>query len=103
VIGVEVVRDESEKEEIIERLGRGRLRVKRIFAMNNPWARNKYGNPDRVNLALYVEFTGRDGGTYLWLPTEEEFQSFRNAYIEVKRFNLKHNAGGREWRSRRLK
>jgi hypothetical protein len=98
---VEVVRDEAEKEKIIEELKLGRLRVKRIFAMNNPWARNRYGNPDRVNLALYVEFIGRDGETYLWLPTEGEFNSFRKAYIQVRRFNQKYNSGGREWRLRK--
>jgi hypothetical protein len=94
---MEIIKDPNEKEKIIEKLKWKKLRVKRIFAMNNPWAKDKHGQPDTVNLALYLEFIDKNGETYLWLPTEKEIFDLKVTYNSVKSYNLTYNSGGREW------
>jgi len=89
--------DEKEKNEFLQKFSLKKIKIKEFVSMNNPWAKDKYGKPDSVNLACYIEFVDQKGESYIWLPTETEFLKFINSFTETKIHNLYQDSGGKEW------
>jgi len=95
---LDVIEDEREIEEIVE--WDKRINCKGFVALNTPWATNKHGKRDPINLALFIELETNDGETYYWLISEEEIKKIGDLYKNIKRYNMTHNHQGQEFQKK---
>jgi len=94
---MEIIKNNQEIEKIVD--WKRRLRFNSVKALNTPWARDKYGRGDTVNLALFIELKDNEGESYYWLISEAELGKLNKSFDEVKSFNLMHNSQGREFQT----
>lgn len=76
-----------------ERLKFGGFRV-----FNTPWAKDKHGNRDIVNVALFVELVNERGIKHYWLISEDEVEGVNRNFSEVKSYNMRYNHQGKEYK-----
>jgi len=89
------IENKEEIEKIIEY--NKRIKIKELFALNTPWAKDEKGERDTTNLALFVEFvdrkTGEEFGGY-WLVSEPELKQLLDDFLEVSLHNRNYNNKG---------
>lgn len=83
----------------INRIANGeRLKLGGFEVFNTPWAKDKYGDRDTTNVALFIELVNERGIKHYWLISENEVERVNKNFGEVKSYNMRYDHQGKEYR-----
>jgi len=99
MVKVKIIRSEEQKKEITDM--DKRVKVRDFLALNTPWAKDKYGNKDDQNLALFIELVDYQGRKRYWLISGDELEDIAKAVKGIQNYNMEHDNQGKEYYEKR--
>jgi len=95
MVKVKIIRSEDKKKEITD--FDKRVKVSDFLALNTSWTKDKYGNKDAQNLALFIELSDYQGRKRYWLISGNELENIVKATEGIQKYNMEHDNQGKEY------